>query len=110
VSIRSGAAAAIVRRVLDFTRISPAAFRAPGRPTACVAHARQLVAYLAVVELELGQAETGRLLDMSQQAISQAVRAIEERRDDTALDAAIDAMAQDLRRQVAAPEFRRTAA
>jgi hypothetical protein len=90
----------VVQRVLDFTRVAEADFWAPeGKPQACVAHARQLAAYLITVELELDHEHAALQLGVTRQAVSKMVAAIEERREDPALNVAIDILGADLRRR-----------
>ena len=92
--------AAIVDRVLRFTRVSASAFAARGaNSTDAVEHARMLADYLAAVEFDLGPAEVSRLNGRDKATVGVAINIIEDRRDDAALDAAIDAMATELRRR-----------
>lgn len=100
----SGAWRATVERVCAFTRVKADAMRTSHNPPECVAQARMLAVYLAVVELEIGQHELARVSGYLQRTISNAVSTIEDRRDDPALDAAIDMMADELRRRWRIPD------
>ena len=89
---------AIVGRVLDFTRVTPIAFAAPGKGNGLVAWARALAAYIAHCEFEIEQAEISRLARLSEVTIRKGVEDVEDRREDPALEAAIEVMSDDVRR------------
>ncbi len=92
---------AAVRRVSRFTRVRPSAFAFAGDGLDCVSHARMMAVHLAVTDLEVSQHRLAAAAGMSQPGVGYAVREIAERRDeDAALDAALDLMGRELRREL----------
>ncbi len=61
------------------------------------AHARQAALYLVHAVAECGQSEIARAVGISKVAVHQAVRSVEDRRDDPAFDRAMDQAERMLR-------------
>lgn len=58
-----------------------------------IAHCRMRAFYLTVTALDLSMSEVGRAIGLTKQAVSKAMRAVEDARDDPATDALLDQVA-----------------
>jgi hypothetical protein len=88
-------------RAAEFTR-APLAQITAARPEDAnpVKHARALAMHLAVIELGVGPCALAQVSGFARNTVAEQAETIGDRRDkDAALDAAVDLMGRDLRRQ-----------
>lgn len=91
---RACLAVAIAAAAAAGVRVTEVFSPGPGRRS--VAAARQIAMYIACVDLELPQRVVGRIFGRASQTVGDAVRAVEDRRDDPAFDAALTRLEEEV--------------